>query len=87
MQWDFTFTMFTILAIIFFILFVIFVIAWLYKRHRDNEKRHEKEQLAEAVQYRGTMRTAQGTAASGTCPSCGAPTGGMMRCPACGEYN
>jgi hypothetical protein len=87
MQWDFTFTVFTILAIIFFILFIIFVLAWLYKRHKDNEKRHAKDRISEQVQYKGRMSIAQGRRPSGTCPNCGANTGGMMRCPSCGEYN
>ena len=87
MHWDFTFTVFTILAIIFFVLFIIFVLAWLYKRRKDNERRLAKDQISEQVQYQGRMRNAQGRRPLGNCPRCGANTGGMMRCPSCGEYN
>ena len=84
---DFVIAIFGVMAAVFFVLFAILLIYWLVKRMDDNEKRHAKERQVEQLGYQGRMRTAQGQRTSGMCPSCGANTGGMMRCPSCGEYN
>jgi hypothetical protein len=79
--------MFGLLAGIFFIIFIVLFILWRVKVANDRKKAVSKEKQMQTLTHQTQMSGygRGGYGGSGYCNNCNTSTGGMTRCPSCGE--